>query len=160
MPLLAVESYLARGAGQLPLGQGLAHGGASLGGSATFGARGRLLVRGSYGRIVGEVLFEQPSGQFACQGTDTVFSLVEGDGGLTLGAVKIEVEGSFGLLKPLTAEILALLGGVRDLFAHGDLLGRGPGIRRIPVILSRRCSCKNGNGPPSGSRPPFFAPAV
>jgi hypothetical protein len=150
MPLLAAEGYFSGGTGHLPPRQGFGRGGASLGRSAALGARGRLLVGGACGRVVGEVLLQQPGRQFAGQGTDAVFSLAEGDGRFALSALEVEVEGGLGLLEPLAAEMLALLGGVRDLLAHGGLLGNGPGIKRIPVILSRRSSCKNGNGPIAG----------
>jgi hypothetical protein len=148
MPLFAAKGYFPGGAGQLPPRQGLVWAGASLGGPAALGAKGWLLVGGTCGRVVGEVLLQQPGGQLACQGTDAILALAEGDGGLVLVALEREVEGGLGLLQPLAAEMLALLGGVRDVLAHDGLRGKGPGIKRTPIILSQRSSCNNGNGPP------------
>ena len=65
MPLLAAQRYFPGVAGQLPPGKGSPWGGAPLAGRPHLGQEDRLVVGGTHGRVVGQVLLQQPGGQFA-----------------------------------------------------------------------------------------------
>jgi WD40 repeat protein len=91
------------------------------------------------------VLFEEPGGQFASEGGDTGFALVEGDELRLLVVVEEEVEGGLGLLQPLRAEAFTLgrcQGGV-----HGAISGCPRKRTDAPAILPLNPPRRNGDAP-------------
>ena len=96
------------------------------------------------------MLFEEPGGQFASEGGDTGFALVEGDELRLLVVVEEEVEGGLGLLQPLRAEAFTLgrcQGGV-----HGAISGCPRKRTDAPAILPLNPPRRNGDAPNPGSR--------
>jgi hypothetical protein len=128
MPLLAAQGDLPGGAGQLAPWQGFARRGKPAGGPAALGARRRLGVVGPHVRVKGEVLLQEPGGEFAVEGASAALTLGEGDEGRGLVAVEVEVEGGAGLLEPLLAEMLAVVAGAGGGCAHDGLPRRWKGV--------------------------------
>jgi hypothetical protein len=106
IPLFTLQGDLAGRRGQLPGRQGLAGRRPPLRRLAAARTNGRR-AGGPNGGIFGGVLFEQPSGQFVGHGAGTAFALVEGDQLLLLVGIEHEFESGFGLVQPLTAELVA-----------------------------------------------------
>jgi hypothetical protein len=121
MPLLATQGYFARVAGELPPRQRFPRRGLPPSWPAALGTRDRLRVLGPHGRIVREVLLQQPGCQFPGESAGATFPLREGDGGRRRSAVEIEIKGRSGLLQPLPSALFAE--GVRCawMFVHSRL---------------------------------------
>jgi hypothetical protein len=78
-----------------------------------------LLVGGSGGGVVAEVLLQEEGGQLAGEGAGALLALREGDGGLGEFGVEVEVEGGSGLLQPLRAEAFTIGWGQGRSRVHG-----------------------------------------
>jgi hypothetical protein len=121
MPLLAAQGHFSGVAAELPSWQRRSRWGLPPSGSAAFGTRDGVGVIRPHGRVVREILLQEPGGQFPSEGTGTAFALREGDGRWLRSAVEIEIEGGSSLLEPLLPELFT--GGMRGLwlFVHGYL---------------------------------------
>jgi hypothetical protein len=108
---------------QLPQRQRLARGGAPLTGAAALRAGRRRFLGGPHGGIVGEVLLQQPGGQFLAQGGGPLLALGEGDQLCLFAGIKQEVEGGLGLLQPLLAKTFTKRIGGRGCWLHGGARG-------------------------------------
>jgi hypothetical protein len=104
-PLLAAEADLPGVGGQLPLGQRGLGGLDPFARPAALGASRRL--GGSSVRIGGGVLLQQPGGQILAEIDGALLTLVKGDQPALLIVGEHAVEGGGGVLKPLSAEVLA-----------------------------------------------------
>ena len=119
-----------------------------LGRLAAAWTRGRL-VGGTDRRILGGVLFEQPSGQFLGQGAGAPLALVKGDELVLLVGIKHKFKDCLGLLEPLLTKTLA---GVERVSSHAQHGGKG--LRETGTqlaILPGRRSCRYGNRPGFGA---------
>jgi hypothetical protein len=110
VPLFPAQRYFAGRAVQLPARQRFAFWGPPPRRTAALGTRDRLAVRGSHRRVIGEILLQEPSGEFPSEGASAAFALRERHDGRLLAVVEVEIEGRACLLKPLLAELLS--GGV------------------------------------------------
>jgi hypothetical protein len=61
----------------------------------------------AHGRVLGDVLLEEPGGPLAGQRAGPRLPLVEGDESVPLLGVEHQLEGGLGLLEPLPLEALA-----------------------------------------------------
>ena len=113
MPLFTAQGHFASVAAELPSWERLSRWGLPPSRSAALGTRDWLSVIRPHGRVVREILLQEPGGQFPSEGTGTAFALREGDRRWLLAAVEIEVEGGARLLEPLLPELFA--GGIRGL---------------------------------------------
>jgi hypothetical protein len=59
------------------------------------------------GRVLGDVLLDEPGGELAGQRAGAALALVEGDESVLLIGVEHQLEGGLGLLEPLSLEPLA-----------------------------------------------------
>jgi hypothetical protein len=66
-----------------------------------------LAVLWSHGRVVRDVLLQEPGGQLSGKGAGAAFPLRERDRGWIRPAVEIEIEGGSRLFEPLLAELFA-----------------------------------------------------
>src|SRR5262245_10117319 len=149
VPLLAAQADLPGGAGERPPGQRLAGWRAPLGGPPALGAAGGLVVGGAGVGVVAEVFFEEEGRQFAGKRAGALLALGEGDGGLGLFGVEVEVEDGGSLLEPLLAEALTIGRGQDGAGVHALRRGKGEGVEATDSISPRRRSCNYGNGPSS-----------
>ena len=95
-----------------------------------------MAVRWPHRWVIGEILLQEPSGEFPGEGTCAAFALCEGHDRRLLALVEVEIEGRFCLLKPLLAELFA--GGVRGpwMFVHGCLPVLGTDTCRLRRYIS------------------------
>jgi hypothetical protein len=106
-----------------------------------------LLVGGSGGGILAEVLLQEEGCQLAGEGAGALLPLGEGDRGRILFGVEVEVEDGGSLLEPLLAEALTVSRGPRCSRVHGVHRGKGREAKATQIISPRRRSCNYGDGP-------------
>jgi hypothetical protein len=61
----------------------------------------------AHGRVLGDMLLDQPGGELAGQRAGAPFPLIEGDELILLIGIEHQLEDGLGLLEPLTPQALA-----------------------------------------------------